>query len=275
MGRLILSVLLSATILSVAGVGRAQYDRVPDHRVRSVLVALETEEDEKIIEHHLSVLGRSGRLEALGVIQTHAVSPFALLREAGRSALTTWLMVNRVIASPRELPKPPHAYYSSVPDGIADDMPARRALGATALPQYRPPNPDGVPRGFAIEGRPHMRLVIGGAATLGGLYLATSIGGTAAMGEHTNPALWIPIVGPFIPAIEAFASDDGPAGIDGLSKFGALFLMLGGVGQITGGIILAVGLGTSKDELVRKEHADARVPEVRISPNGASARWTF
>jgi hypothetical protein len=124
--------------------------------------------------------------------------------------------------------------------------------------QSAPPREDGprvithwhegepIPPGYHPAQRTRTGAIIGGAVTLGALYLLTafvaSVWTDIAKAEHeSNPVtgLFVPVFGPFITMTQSS------------SATGDFFLILDGLGQTTGAILLAWGLASPQTVLVR------------------------
>lgn len=256
------------------------YDRMLDPRaVRPLVRAAKFETDHGALIEMLRALGQSGAVEALGIIQLHALSPADDLRKAGRAALKDWLHVNRVLRKSQELPDPPHAYYGR-PPRFPPDRPAGHALATrlyhldedlteptAAPPYYEPPSRDGVPPGFHFEERPRKPLIIGGGVVFGALYTAVAIPGLMWVAEPSATTfLLVPAVGPVIHSIYFFGFSDDFAGF--MHLIGVL-LLVDAAGQIAGLAMLTAGFVAKKPKLA------PGAPEVSLWPSGARLGWTF
>jgi hypothetical protein len=149
---------------------------------------------------------------------------------------------------------PPPAAYAPPPSGYvyaypgAYGAPAPTALGPAILP-YADGYP--IPDGYRPEMRFRTSLIIAGAAVFGAMY-GLSIASTAGGGDKS---LLAPIVGPFIAA--------GRLGGSELAPVAAVFLVLSGLAQTGGVVMLAVGIGHKKQVLVRQ---DVAATKVRLTP---------
>jgi hypothetical protein len=106
--------------------------------------------------------------------------------------------------------------------------------------------------------------IIGGAVTLGTLYLLSTLAAAVAQDNNqgqSNPSvgLWVPAIGPFIAiAGSSSATTDWVLGVDGL-------------GQCVGLALLIYGLTTPKTVLVRNDYGFVHViPQVVPLRNGAA-----
>lgn len=239
------------------------WDRPNIHAIAPVLEAAKRETDPDTLERMLLVLGRSGMMEALGLIQTHAQSPAQDLRGAGREALKLWLVTNGVLEDDDRLPDPPHAFYATppvFPPNRAAGRPIAVWAGEAPLmypPPYEAADSSGVPPGYHIGEEPRWGLLIGGVATFGGIYVPTVI--TVAVTEAL-PSLLIPVVGPMIPAVSMF--DKG-----GYGTILAPFLLLHAAGQLTG-VALAIAGGAASSPTLERDGVS-----VSLSPAGVSVAF--
>lgn len=113
---------------------------------------------------------------------------------------------------------------------------------------------DPVPYGYRPDTRIRKGLVIGGAVTLGSLYLISASFGSLATdvsssGDDYRP-LYVPVLGPFITINTADSRGSG-----------TFFLLIDGVGQSAGLAMLIAGLAAPKSVLVRND-----IAEVHLSP---------
>lgn len=116
---------------------------------------------------------------------------------------------------------------------------------------------DPVPYGYRPETRIRKGLVIGGAVTLGSLYLiSASIGSLAndidSSSDEFTP-LFFPVVGPFITIKTADSEGSG-----------TFFLLIDGVGQSAGLAMLIAGLASPRSVLIRNDLAEVRVAPVVV-----------
>lgn len=249
------------------------YERGPDARaVPALILAAKVETDHGALIQMLRALGKSGAVEALGVIQLHAQSPAKDLRNAGRAALAHWLRVNRVLGEDEDLPDPPHRFYGTPPP-FPPDRPAGRPFtmqispdAATPPPYYESPPPGGVPPGFHFEERPRKGLVIAGSVVFGALYTASAIPGAMSLSEP-NALNWllVPVAGPIVLSASMFGHSGDFAG---LSTIFGIILIVDGVGQLAGLAMLTAGLAATEQHL-------APGPQLSLSPGGAQLRWQF
>jgi len=113
-----------------------------------------------------------------------------------------------------------------------------------------------------------MGMAKAGIATFVPLYALSVLGGSVYLGSESGDAkrygpLIIPIVGPFVTI--------GTADTD----FGTLFLVLDGVGQITGAALFIAGMLSDEKYLARKTAGLNLRPEVFIGPKSLAMRWQF
>lgn len=113
---------------------------------------------------------------------------------------------------------------------------------------------DPVPYGYRPDTRIRRGLVIGGAVTLGSLYLMSASFGSLASdvdsGSDDYTPLYVPVLGPFITINTANSRGSG-----------TFFLLMDGVGQSAGLAMLIAGLAAPQSVLVRND-----IAEVRLSP---------
>jgi hypothetical protein len=121
------------------------------------------------------------------------------------------------------------------------------------------------PSGYHLEGGVRDGLVIGGAVTLGSLYLLTAL--TAAALHDTNRegnpgVLYVPVAGPFLHLKDA-SSDTAK-----------LVLVVDGLAQAAGAAMLVVGLTAPRTFAVRNDAATIAITPV-IGPGRAGVVGTF
>ncbi len=156
---------------------------------------------------------------------------------------------------------PPYFYYPPAP---------------AILPPATLPYDEGqtIPPGYELKKRPIRSMVIAGSITFGVTYLvsiltaATVLASDSDEGKKLAP-MFAPAVGPFI-AI-------GTAKADGA---GTLWLVLDGVTQTAGAVMLIYGLAAEEKFLERTPTKTSALfklthPEVRIGPRTGVVRWTF
>ncbi len=150
-------------------------------------------------------------------------------------------------------PPPGYVVQYAVPQGYAVPYARRR-------PRYIPyEEGTPVPPGARVVTRPRVGLIAGGAGTLGGMWLLSSLIGAVIVdaGSRDESGYWmmIPVVGPFA---FAAATDDLP----GVGWFGLTML---GVAQVAGATMLVVGLANPGRYLAYDGVARAR-PRWNLSP---------
>jgi hypothetical protein len=142
----------------------------------------------------------------------------------------------------------PYPYYYAPPEA-----------GPRYIMNWEPGRP--VPPGYRQETRARKGLVIGGSATLGGLYLYSIV---LADEESDNlngqdyTWLWIPVLGPFVQMTKANDSNLPDS-----------ILFLDGIGQAGGLAMLITGLAFPRSVLVRNDIATMTVVPMTIG-RGAS-----
>lgn len=199
-----------------------------------------------------------------GVALSLAVAPAALAQTAGE---------------PLPPPPPPPGYQPVAPTG-AQPPPAMPAP-PWQTPGYGPPGAypalpgappktyrdmpaelpyeegDPIPYGYRPETRIRKGLVIGGAVTLGSLYLiSASIGSLAKDIDSSSDAftpLFFPVVGPFVTIQTADSQGSG-----------TFFLLIDGVGQTAGLAMLIAGIASPRSVLLRNDLAEVRVAPVVV-----------
>jgi hypothetical protein len=173
-------------------------------------------------------------------------------------------------APPPGSPPPPPPPYQAPPPG---NGPPPYGPSPYGPPGYGPQPTDApeeitnfddnrpIPPGYTRVSRARKGLIIGGACTLGGVYLFTTF--VAAIADDINKAdgssvdvtpLYIPVIGPFV----EFAQTDSST-----AKF---YLTISGLGQAAGAFMLIYGLTNPRSVLVRND-------QLTIAPmlgNGAS-----
>jgi len=127
---------------------------------------------------------------------------------------------------------------------------------------------DPIPAGYEIQTRPRMGLAKAGIATFVPLYGLSVLFGATYLGSETGDAsrygpMLVPVIGPFITMGTA---DGGGANI---------FLLLDGVGQLTGAALFIAGMLSEEKYLSRRTAGLNLRPEVFISPKSVAMRWQF
>lgn len=217
--------------------------------VRPLLRAASREPNTATLGAMLAALGHSGMLEALGLIQTHAVSPNEDVQELGRDALTVWLRRNAQLGPDESLPEPPHAFFTSAPTSFTADAPAAHPLalwegtadaggaGETVESSYLPPVPGGVPAGYDLAGEPSWPLLGLGIGMFGTSYALGALGGRSFDGDY-DPLALIPVAGPIIAAKTFLDSEGGD--FPEANRFMGAMLIINTAGQVAGiGLIIA------------------------------------
>lgn len=121
------------------------------------------------------------------------------------------------------------------------------------------------PAGYHLEGGVRDGLVIGGAVTLGSLYLLTALTAAALDGpnrEGNAGALYVPVAGPFLHLKDA-SSDTAK-----------LVLVVDGLAQAAGAAMLVVGLTAPRTFAVRNDAAKIEITPV-FGPGRAGVVGTF
>ncbi|APR75065.1 Hypothetical protein A7982_00411 [Minicystis rosea] len=131
---------------------------------------------------------------------------------------------------------------------------------------------EAVPPGYQVKTRPVRSMVIAGSVTFGATYLvslltaATVLAADSRDGKQLAP-LFAPVVGPFI-AIGTTKSEGA----------GTLWLVLDGVAQTAGAVMLIYGLAAEEKYLQRTPMTAAEIithPQVFIGARSASVKWQF
>ncbi len=153
----------------------------------------------------------------------------------------------------------------SAPGYPAPGYPQAMLIGPSRLP-YGENEP--VPPGYAIQTRPRMGMAKAGIATFAPLYALSALFGGLYLGNESGDAskygpMIIPVIGPFV---TMGTSDDSD---------GNLFLLLDGVGQLTGAALFVAGMLSEEKYLARKTAGLNLRPEVFISPKSVAMRWEF
>ena len=118
---------------------------------------------------------------------------------------------------------------------------------------------DRVPAGYHEEKRMRRGLVIGGAVTLGTMWMLSAL---VASSDEDATALWAPVVGPWIQYANTRERDSG-------TRF---ILAVDGIAQVGGAAMLIAGIASQKTVLIRDDLAGLKI-EARpmIMKNGAGA----
>jgi hypothetical protein len=131
-----------------------------------------------------------------------------------------------------------------------------------------------VPRGYRVRARPIKPLIIAGSITFGSTYLASVLVAATVLangiqdGKATAP-LFAPVVGPFITI--------GTTGSGG----GTPFLVLDGLAQLGGMVMLICGAAIEEKYLQRYAAGDVGPlealvhPNVILGPRYGALRWTL
>ena len=133
---------------------------------------------------------------------------------------------------------------------------------------------EAVPMGYAVKTRPVRSMVIAGSVTFGATYLvslltaSTVLAADSSSGEELAP-LFAPIVGPFI-----------TIGTTKAEGAGTLWLVLDGLAQTAGAVMLIYGLVAEEKYLQRGPQSMGFIetlkrPEVFVGPRSAALRWQF
>jgi hypothetical protein len=254
----------------------------PFFAVPALLAAARVEPEQSVLVKIVIALGRSGVMEALGLIQTHALSPVDAVRSAGRTALRLWLIQNRVLTEDDELPEPPHPFFEPPPRFPADRTaghslavwmgPPGPHLAALTEPppSYEAVDPDGLPPGYRLGETPRYALLGAGLGVFAGLYLAPVVVASVEASEEDDEfhaELLIPVAGALIRAGDLL---DDRGFLSGLSHLAGALLILDALGQ-TGGIALAIAGGVAKKSYLER----APGPQLTLTPGGAtlSGQW--
>jgi hypothetical protein len=129
-----------------------------------------------------------------------------------------------------------------------------------------------VPPGYQIKTRPVRSMVIAGSVTFGSTYLvslltaATVVASNSTDGVKLAP-LFAPVIGPFI-TIGTTKSDGA----------GTLWLVLDGVAQTAGAVMLIYDLAAEEKFLQRTPPTAAEIlahPQIFVGARSVAAKWTF
>ncbi len=185
-----------------------------------------------------------------------------------------------VAESGSALPPPPAAPPPSGAAGAAAPGPVGPQAGPRVPPAGYPPpamfgpsrlpyfESDPVPPGYEIQTRPRMGLAKAGLATFVPLYGLSVIFGGVFLGNENGDAkkygpMLIPVIGPFA-TIGTADTDEG-----------TIFLLLDGIGQLTGAALFLGGMLSEEKYLARQTASAALRPEVFVGPKSMAMRWHF
>lgn len=170
---------------------------------------------------------------------------------------------------PAGYPPQPYGYppygYPPPPYGYGYYPPPLAAPGPLTRP-YEEGRP--IPEGYTLKERARRGPIVAGATTLGTLYMLSALAGSVAQdtgdGDEFAP-LFIPVAGPFI-TIGTAKSENG----------GTFILMMDGIGQTAGAILLIYGLAGTDKILVRNDVATRRPkPELLVGARSVGLRMRF
>lgn len=152
----------------------------------------------------------------------------------------------------------------AAPSGYPSYPPAMM-IGPSRLP-YVESEP--IPPGYEVQTRPRMGLAKAGIATFVPLYGLSVLFGSVFLGSEKGDAkrygaMLIPVAGPFA-TIATAETDEG-----------TLFLVLDGIGQLTGATLFIAGMLADEKYLARKTAELNLRPEVFITPKSIAMRWQF
>jgi hypothetical protein len=154
---------------------------------------------------------------------------------------------------------PPYGYYP----------PPINVLPPATLPYEEG---ESVPPGYTLKTRAVRSMVIAGSVTFGATYLVSLLTSATILAADSNDGkqlapMFAPIVGPFITI--------GTARAEGA---GTLWLVLDGLAQTAGAVMLIYGLAAEEKYLQRNPMGTADLvlrPDVLVGPGSASLRWKF
>jgi hypothetical protein len=131
--------------------------------------------------------------------------------------------------------------------------------GPSTISDWNPRDP--IPPGYRPATRSRRGLLITGAAIFGSMYMMSVLAGGT---DSSLTPLYVPVLGPFLQI--ATGHDDGANGL----------LMLDGLGQAAGAVMLLIGATTTKTVLVRNDLAEVRIaPTVTKTGSGIGLVGTF
>lgn len=124
---------------------------------------------------------------------------------------------------------------------------------------------DTIPDGYEVRERYRRRLIIGGASTFGGCYLASVLAATVTSNSNDDfTPMYAPLVGPFI------AMDTTSAGTGG-----SVLLLLDGLGQVVGVGLFASGFLYPEKVAMRKPVVGSIDVEPVVGPGHLGLRGSF
>lgn len=166
---------------------------------------------------------------------------------------------------PPDAPRPPYPYPYPYAYPYAYAYPYPYPTSPATLP-YR--EGEAIPPGYHLVEQRNRGLIVTGLSVLGATYGASLVASLAFISDGGRDSaefapLLIPVVGPFI---TAGTNDDVPT-----------LMILNGVTQTTGAVLLILGIALTEKKVVRDGiHLDASaVPEVYPGLGSVTLRWRF
>lgn len=178
------------------------------------------------------------------------------------------------VTSPEEV-SPPAAQSPAPPPPAAPPSPAAPPTAEGLPDEMRYWEGAPIPPGYELGSRYSRRgTLITGISLLGSLYALSAFVAAKATSKGHDDAwpLYVPIVGPFARLATAEPSGgDGPPGSPVNDTLGDILLVADGLGQLTGGVLLGVGLASSEKVLVRSPvdaEAESEEASVQLTVRG-------
>ena len=171
---------------------------------------------------------------------------------------------------------PPYPYPYPPPPGYGYPPPPQQAPVKEAPRELKYVEGQSTPAGYRYEERPRQGLIIAGSLTLGIPYAFGVLGASAAGFENQSGWLLVPAVGPFLTlALREGSCDEDTETSDQEAAecvgdvFLTMALVLDALAQTAGGVLLLLGVSSSKKVWVREDVS------VRVAPTQVGSGWGF
>ncbi|MDB4942850.1 MAG: hypothetical protein JWP97_2384 [Labilithrix sp.] len=186
------------------------------------------------------------------------------LASALAAAVTLTVLAPAAHADPPLPPSEPPAAVAAPQTEYVSRLPERgAAYGPRVIKDYEEGEP--VPQGYHPEQRTRTGLVVGGAVTLGVMWMISALVGAAINDvEHSDGGdfLYIPVLGPFLQMTRTDSSS------------GNMVLAIDGIAQGAGAAMLIGGIVAPRTVLVRNDLAEVRVTPMKVGRDGTGLGLT-